>query len=75
MPAGRGGRDGARRGHGRARYCQRWRSGFLVPLRDPGKTARWILNHKVGALGDASKLADPGVVDDLIEKRQKRKNG
>jgi acetyl-CoA synthetase len=36
---------------------------------------RKIAENEYGALGDTSTLADPAVVDDLIDKRQNRGSG
>jgi acetyl-CoA synthetase len=48
-----------------------------LPKTRSGKIMRRILRKiaedDFGALGDTSTLADPGVVDDLIEKRQNKK--
>jgi acetyl-CoA synthetase len=50
-----------------------------LPKTRSGKIMRRILRKiaedDFGALGDTSTLADPGVVDDLIEKRQNKKKG
>jgi len=50
-----------------------------LPKTRSGKIMRRILRkiaeNEFGALGDTSTLADPGVVDDLIENRQNRKAG
>jgi acetyl-CoA synthetase len=48
-----------------------------LPKTRSGKIMRRILRKiaedEFGALGDTSTLADPGVVDDLIENRQNKK--
>ncbi|MEO9788397.1 MAG: acetyl-coenzyme A synthetase, partial [Aurantimonas coralicida] len=48
-----------------------------LPKTRSGKIMRRILRKiaedDFGALGDTSTLADPGVVDDLVEHRQNRK--
>ena len=50
-----------------------------LPKTRSGKIMRRILRKiaedDFGALGDTSTLADPGVVDDLIDKRQNKKKG
>ncbi|MFC7052323.1 acetate--CoA ligase [Hansschlegelia quercus] len=50
-----------------------------LPKTRSGKIMRRILRKiaedEFGALGDTSTLADPGVVDDLIDHRQNRKKG
>ncbi|MGJ3262957.1 MAG: acetate--CoA ligase [Salinarimonas sp.] len=45
------------------------RSGTIIP-----RTLRKIAEDEFGALGDTSTLADPAVVDDLIEHRQNKRD-
>ena len=51
----------------------------MLPKTRSGKIMRRILRkiaeNEYGALGDTSTLADPAVVDDLIDKRQNRGRG